>query len=157
MDHSPRLRTWSAYAAALWALIFAAFHVIWACGWYVGLDPEQARVAFQKTAFLAYDVVVAGMCVLAVPIALLPVRPWARRAPPRLLFICAWIGTALLVLRGGASMVRAIYLIMTGRFAIETLGIWEPWFWLGALLFGVSTWQNWLSYRRSDAASHAYF
>lgn len=145
MDDSPRLRIWLAHAAALWALIFAAFHVMWACGWYVGLDPEQARVAFQRPAFLAYDVVVAGMCALAVPIALAPVRQWGRRLSPRLLLTCAWIGTALLVLRAGAGVVQAIYLIMTGRFAIEALGIWEPWFWLGAMLFGVSTWQNWRS------------
>src|SRR5512145_987295 len=32
---STRLRVgpWVAYAAALWALVFAAFHIVWAAGW----------------------------------------------------------------------------------------------------------------------------
>lgn len=49
------VNSWTAYAAALWALIFAGFHVIWATGWYVGLDVEQAQIAFSKTPFFVYD------------------------------------------------------------------------------------------------------
>ncbi len=33
---------WIAYAAACWTLVFAAFHIVWAAGWYIGLDPVQA-------------------------------------------------------------------------------------------------------------------
>jgi hypothetical protein len=135
--------SWVAHAAALWALIFGAFQVIWACGWYVGLDQEQARLAFRKPLFVAYDVVVAGMCALAVLVALAPVQSWGRRLPLRLVRFCAWTGTALLVLRAGASVIEMAYLLTVGRFAIEEVGIWEPWFYLGAILFGFSTWRYW--------------
>lgn len=132
-----------AYAAAIWAFIFATVHVIWACGWYVGLDREQARVAFRKPIFLAYDVVVAAMCAFAVLVALAPVQRWGARLPHRLLHVCAWVGTGLLVLRAGASIIQMIYLVAKGRFAVEAVGMWEPWFYVGAVLFGVSTWRHW--------------
>jgi hypothetical protein len=38
-----------------------------------------------------------------------------------------------------ASLAQIGYLIATGRFA--GMGIWEPWFYLGAVLFGLSTWR----------------
>jgi len=41
-----RVGPWVAYAAALWASVFAAFHIICAAGWYPLLDAEPARVAF---------------------------------------------------------------------------------------------------------------
>jgi Protein of unknown function (DUF3995) len=141
-----------AYAAALWALIFATFHVIWACGWYVGLDHEQARIAFGKPLFFAYDLVVAGICALAVLVALAPVQPWGRRLPPRLLRFCAWTGTVLLVLRAGGSLIQTAYLVTTGRFAIDAMGIWEPWFYLGAILFSLSTWRYWRPLHTSSTA-----
>jgi len=140
---SDRAGTWVVYAAATWAFVFAAAHLIWAAGWYVGLDQEQARIAFQKPLFLAYDLVVAAACAIAVPIALAPVRPWGRRLQIRPVQILAWVGTGLLLLRAGASIVQAIYLLAKGRFALEVLGIWEPWFYLGATLFGLSTWRFW--------------
>ena len=37
---------WAAYGAAIWALIFAVFHIVWAAGWYPLLNAEQARIAF---------------------------------------------------------------------------------------------------------------
>ena len=36
-----------AVAASLWSLIFAAAHLVWACGWCVGLDPVAAAAAFD--------------------------------------------------------------------------------------------------------------
>ena len=59
------------YAAALWSLIFAALHVAWALGWYVGLDQESARQAFQRRWFLVYDLIAAALCVVAFAVALL--------------------------------------------------------------------------------------
>ena len=134
---------WAAYAAALWALIFALFHLIWATGWYVGLDPEQARLAFAKTPFLVYDLVVAGMCAFAVPVALALAMPWGQRLPRRLVSLFAWSGTALLVLRSVASIIQTVYLIGSGQFVVESRGLWELWFYLGATLFSIGTWRFW--------------
>jgi len=75
-----------AYAAALWAAVFAAFHIIWAAGWYPLLDAAQARIAFATPWKWTYDVVVAAVCVIAVPVALAPVMSWGRYVPRRLTF-----------------------------------------------------------------------
>jgi hypothetical protein len=137
-----RVGPWVAYAAALWASVFATFHIIWAAGWYPLLDAEQARVAFATPWKWAYDVVVAAMCVIAVPVALAPVMSWGQHAPRRLIYTVAWIGTALLLLRSVASLIQAGYLVATGHFRITAMGIWEPWFYLGAILFSLSTWRS---------------
>jgi hypothetical protein len=137
--------SWAGYGAALWALIFAAFHIVWATGWYIGLDAAQARIAFAKTSFFVYDLVVAGMCAFAVPVALALAMPWGRRLPRRQVGLFAWLGTGLLMLRSMGSMVYTVYLIATGQFVvlIERWSLWELWFYLGAVLFGMSTWRFW--------------
>jgi hypothetical protein len=124
----------------MWAAVFAAFHIVWAAGWYPLLNAEQARIAFAVPWKWSFDVVVAAICVIAVPVALAPVVSWGRRVPQRLVFALACIGSALLILRSTGSLVQAGYLIATGRFA--GFGIWEPWFYLGAVLFTLSTWRS---------------
>jgi len=141
---------WAAYGAGLWSLIFAAFHVIWAAGWYVGLNQGQASIAFRKPLFLAYDLVVAGLCVVGALVALALVQPWGRRVPRLLLIGCLWAGTGLLVLRGGASVIQSAYLLSVGRFSFAAMGIWEPWFYLGATLFSLTAWRY--GRRRRQAA-----
>jgi hypothetical protein len=141
---SPRFRSWVACAAAAWALIFAAFHFIWASGWYIGLkDKEGAAAAFAVPWKLAYDLVAGVLCLVAVPVALALGLPWGRRQPRRLIGALAWPGTGLLVLRAVASVIQSAYLTVTGRFSFRDMGIWEPWFYLGATLFAVSTWGWW--------------
>ena len=58
---------WAAYGAAIWASIFAVFHIVWAAGWYPLLNGEQARIAFAVPWKWTFDVAVAGMCVIAIP------------------------------------------------------------------------------------------
>lgn len=129
-----------AIAAAAWAFVFAIFHIVWAAGWYVGLDAEKAREAFATPWKWAYDVVVAGMCVVAVPTALALAMPWGQRISRRLVAGLAWTGAVLLVLRAGASIIQTGYEIVTGRFSAARTGIWEPWFYLGATLFATNVW-----------------
>ena len=141
-DSQDRGARWAGYSAALWAAVFAVFHVIWAAGWYPLLDAEQARVAFATPWKWTYDVVVAIMCVIAVSVALAPVMSWGRRTPRRVIYTVAWIGSALLIVRAAASVIQALYLVTAGRFRFAALGIWEPWFYLGAILFTLSTWNS---------------
>jgi hypothetical protein len=145
--------SWVGYAAALWALIFAAFHVIWATGWYVGLDAEQSRTAFAKRWFLVYDLVVAGMCVVAVPVALALVQPWGQRLPRSLVGALAWGGTGLLVVRAGGSLGQLLYMLATGTFVPRPRDLWELWFYVGAVLFGMSTWRFWRARIRAQAGA----
>ena len=141
--------SWVGYGAALWALIFAVFHVIWATGWHVGLQKDPTAVV-GKTWFLVYDLVVAGMCAFAVPVALALGMPWGRRLPRRLVGLFAWGGTGLLVLRGGGSAIQAVYLIGTRQFPIEIRSLWELWFYLRAVLFSLATWRFWRASRPSS-------
>jgi hypothetical protein len=83
------------------------------------------------------------MCIVAVPVALALAMPWGQRVPRRLLAALAWIGTSLLVLRAVGSLGQAAYLLVTGRFSLHVIGVWEPWFYLGAALFGINLWQYW--------------
>ena len=134
---------WPAYAAALWSLIFAVFHMIWATGWYVGLDPEWARIAFSKTPFLVWDLVVAGICAFAVPVALALAMPWGRRLPRRLVGLFAWGGTGMLVLPSVASVVQTVYRVCSGQFGLGSVRWVNLWFYLGATLFSLATWRFW--------------
>ena len=133
--------SWIAYAAAVWAFVFAVFHIVWASGWYPLLNAEKARAAFATPWKWAYDVVVAAMCIIAVPVALAPVMSWGRRLPGRLIYTLSWIGSALLVLRSLASLVQASYFLAAGRLRLADLGVWEPWFYVGAILFSLCTWR----------------
>lgn len=59
-DSRQRQGSWVAYAAALWALVFAAFHLVWAAGWYPLLNAEEVRIAFANPWKWAFDVLVAA-------------------------------------------------------------------------------------------------
>lgn len=135
--------SWTGYAAALWALIFAVLHVTWAAGWHIGLDPELARKAFGQRWFLAYDLLVAALCVVAVLVALALVRSWGMRLPRALVGGLALCGSAVLALRGGAGAAQTLYMAVTGRSILVPSRFWELWFCVGAVLFGVSTWRFW--------------
>jgi len=124
----------------LWAAVFAVFHFIWAAGWYPLLNAEGARAAFATPWKWTFDVVVAGICIVAVPVALGLVMPWGRRLPYRIVYRLAWIGSALLLLRLAAASIQTCYLIAVGRFSFAMIGIWDWWFLLGTILFSVSTW-----------------
>jgi hypothetical protein len=131
------------YGAALWALIFAALHLAWAMGWYVGLDHESARQAFQRRWFLVYDLVAAGLCVLAFAVALALVQPWGRRLPYSLVSLLALGGTGLLALRGAAGVAQGVYLATAGGNWPNVAAFWDVWFSVGAIQFGISAWQFW--------------
>ena len=135
-----RGRAWIAYSAASWSLIFAVFHIIWAAGWYPLLDAEGARAAFAVPWKWWFDVVVAGMCIIAAPVSLALFFPWGQRVPRRALATVAWIGTTLLVSRAVASIVQTVYLIVAHGFSLPRMGVWEPWFYLGATLFSLNLW-----------------
>jgi hypothetical protein len=124
-------------------LVFAAFHVAWAAGWYIGLDPVEAQAAFAVPWKLAYDLVVAAMCIVAVPVVLALAMPWGNRVPRSLLAALAWTGTGLLLLRAVGSLIQAAYYLLTGQFSLQDMGVWEPWFYLGATLFAINLWRYW--------------
>lgn len=130
-------------ARALWVLIFAALHVAWAMGWYVGLDHESARQAFQRRWFLVYDLVAGGLCLVAFAVALALVQHWRRRLQYSLVSLLASCGTVVLALRGAAGLAQHVYLATVSRNLPDAAALWDVWFCLGAILFGISLWQFW--------------
>lgn len=135
--------SWVAYGAAAWSFIFAVLHALWAAGWYLGLPAAQAQKAFQRTWFLIYDIVIAGLCGLGVVVAVALARRAAVGLTGRLIGVLAWVGTALLVLRGGGAIVQTLYLLAARRYAFEPMHLYTVWFCLGAVLFAVSTLRFW--------------
>ena len=67
---------------------------------------------------------------------------WGERLPRRLIYRLACIGTTLLIVRAGASLIQLAFFAVTGRFRLAAVGIWEPWFYLGAVLFSLNTWRS---------------
>ena len=132
---------WVIYGAALWALLFAVLHVAWAAGWYIGLDVEQARAAFQQTWFWAYDLIAAVMCALGAIVALAILRTRKQGLPHTILNLLLFCGTGLLVLRGTAGIIKIIYLAANGHNVLESAALWDFWFCLGAILFCLAIWQ----------------
>lgn len=149
---SPFCRIGVEHVAAVWALVFAGFHLVWAAGWYVGLDPVAARQMFAVTWKLVYDLVVAGLCVVGAVVALALKQPWGRRLPRWFVGGLAWTGTGFLILRGGGGAIQTLYWAASGRLVIERSLIWELWFCLGAILFWFSVRRYWRATARAKAA-----
>ena len=82
------------------------------------------------------------MCVIAVPVALAPVMSWGQRAPLRLIYALACIGTTLQLLRLAAALFQTGYLLAAGRFRFAIIGIWDWWFLVGTILFTLNTWRS---------------
>lgn len=132
---------WIEYAAAFWALIFAVLHIAWAMGWYIGADAESMKKAFERRWFLIYDLIAAGLCFLAVALALALVQSWERRVPRFLIIAAAWTCAGILALRGAAGIVKTVYLAAIGNNLSSVLSFWDLWFCLGAGLFAASVWR----------------
>ena len=65
---------WVAYSAAIWAAIFAIFHIVWAAGWYPLLDAEQGRIAFAtpwKWAFHSVQPEHVALEIVGVPMSVI--------------------------------------------------------------------------------------
>ena len=143
MNHRRRL---ASFAAGAWALLFAAPHTWWALGYTAGFPGGDASYHrfMSSTWRYWYDVLVVGLSILAflVALGLRRHRPGRRH---RLLRVAAWLGGALLALRGLAG------LIVDGR----SDPVWWPTFLSGGLLFLGVAWLATLDTRRETNAQAA--
>ncbi len=76
--------------------------------------------------------------VVAVFVALALVAPCGRQFGDRRLLTLGWLGTGILVLRAGGSIVQTVYLVAVGRFVANPTMLFELWFYLGAALFALT-------------------
>ncbi|MFF2429300.1 DUF3995 domain-containing protein [Streptomyces mirabilis] len=137
---------WYGYLAAGWATIFASAHFFWALGGKVGLDISAGqRLADERPGwFVAGGLWGVGcLCLIGASVALglrrrgVDGRPWA------FLKVLGWGIGGLLLFRG----ILVEVLLITGVAEVDgvssaqkfwTLVLWNPWFILGGVLFGLA-------------------
>ena len=143
-DAPRRWPGWAAYAAGAWALVFAVVHLYWALGGTVGL-PNGMSVDMNPALFVI-DVLAVPLCVVGALLALSLVRPWGRLFPRRLLLAGAWAVCALLIVHSAPTLVEGV-LVVTGLRDAEpsvlerwSLFVYEPWFFVGGILYGAAAW-----------------
>jgi hypothetical protein len=127
-----RRHRWVYTAACIWALAFAAPHIWWAAGVEAGFPggPASHAAQMRKPWFVAYDLLVVALSVLAFVVARTLGRPSRGRAPRWILVAMAWIASGMLSLRGVAGMV------VDGA----SDPVWWPTFLIGGILFGSVGW-----------------
>jgi thiosulfate dehydrogenase (quinone) large subunit len=124
-----RSREWIHYAAAAWAVLFAAPHAWWALGVPAGFPGGAAGHTLLMTTWRFYfDVAVVGLSILAVFVALVPVQHWGDRFPRGTLRAMACAASLLLSVRGVAGLIAD---------GVSDL-VWWPTFLVGGLLFGAT-------------------
>ena len=137
---------WAGYAACAWALAFAAVHLYWALGGTVGL-PEGLTVAMNPALFVI-DVLAVPLSVVGALLALSLVRPWGQLFPRRLLLACGWGACALLIVHSAPTLIGGVLAaagLSTGDLSVLerwSLFVYEPWFFIGGLLYGAAAWHH---------------
>lgn len=151
-----RLRVpWAAYAAAAWAILFAAQSFYGAAGGTFGLATfgrEIERQARERESGFITLVWITGGLKLGVGIlALALAGRWGRALPRRLLRGVAWATSGFLLIYGTANLVQH-GLMQAGALDIPSglghtglsghLFLWDPWWMLGGILFAMATWRH---------------
>jgi Protein of unknown function (DUF3995) len=156
----------AAYAAAAWALLFAAMSFFWALGGTLGLDTlgnEIEREARAREPDAIALVWVTGLLkVVGAGLALALVMPWGRRLPRRLLLPAAWAVGLLLIAYALANFVQHGLMKAGAIDTPEALGssaatwhlvFWDPFWLLGGVLFTAAAWQYGRASRAPAGAS----
>ena len=150
----PRSTAWAAYAATAWAAVFAALSFYWAAGGTAGavtIGPAiAAPVLARDPTWVAILWGTGALKLLGGLLALALVRPWGRLIPRRLLLVVGWGASALMGLYEGAASLVQHGLMAAGVLSIpDGLGatalrwhllLWDPWWLVGGILFGLATW-----------------
>lgn len=141
------MRTWGRLACA-WAVAFAVLHFYWALGGSRGLDVAAGPLAEERPGwFVAVGLWgVGAVCLAGAVLGRLLAGPRRRGPAGWLLKALGWCVCAGLVVRGAAVEV----LLLTGvagpaiqvspEQRLWTLALWNPWFLVGGLAFGLATW-----------------
>ncbi|WP_079173014.1 DUF3995 domain-containing protein [Streptomyces monashensis] len=141
-------RVWGRVACA-WAVAFAALHFYWALGGNWGLSVSAGPLAEERPAwFVAAGLWGVGvLCLVGGALGWLLTRPWPRGRAGRVVKALGWSVCAVLLVRGVA--VEMLLLTDAAGRAVDvspdqrlwTLVLWNPWFLVGGLVFGLSAWE----------------
>ncbi|WP_294084990.1 DUF3995 domain-containing protein [Sphaerobacter sp.] len=151
-------RSWldrAGYAASAWALIFSAQSFYHAAGGTAGAETIGPAIAEHVLAreplWVAAMWITGGLKVAAALLGLALVRPWGRHLPRWLLLVAGWGAVAVMAVYEGAASLAQHALMVAGVIDIPAglgptaarwhLALWDPWWLLGGILFGVATWR----------------
>lgn len=148
------------YVACAWALIFSAQSFYHAAGGTAGAETIGPAIAepvlAREPLWVAAMWITGGLKVAAALLALALVRPWGRLLPRRLLLMAGWGAVAVMAVYEGAASLVQHALMVAGVIDIPAglgataarwhLALWDPWWLLGGILFGLATWR----YQRRD-------
>lgn len=144
----PRRRSaaWAAYAACAWALAFAATHLYWTLGGSAGL-PTGFSVVRNPT-LLVIAVLAIPVCLTAALLAVALPTGWGGSRGRRWLGRAAWATCGLFLVHALPSVGDWVSLGF-GRHLAELspaarfdVLLYEPFFLLGATLFGAAAWKQ---------------
>lgn len=137
---------WAAYAASLWAFVFAAMSFYWAAGGLVGVDTLGSVITrlARDPGFVAVVWLTGALKVVGGVFALALVQRWGRMLPRWLLLVGAWAAGVGMAIYGAVPLV--VNGLMLARLlrvadAVEWTAIWwhfllwDPWWLLGGVLF----------------------
>lgn len=156
LAHQADLRRIRAAQVALgWVMVFAGFHIYWYLGGAFA-SPGKLPGAPHSLIGWAFQVFVVGAFVLGFLAPLVISRGWAGGRLAKPIAVLVWLGSVILVLRGGAGvaddLIRAagVRTGLTGLSTGQTTGVahltWSGWaidgyFLAGGLIF------TWLAIR----------
>jgi hypothetical protein len=128
---APDDRRHLAYAAAVWAVIFAVPHVYWAIGGEAGLGGHM-----MSGLLLAIDFAAIVLAIIATGVGIALAQPIV----PRLAIVGGWGAAALLGVRGAAGVLPGLLTLLTGQGDWPVfVAVFEVLFCTGGLLFGLAT------------------
>lgn len=132
-----------AWAAVVWMTVFGLVHLYWALGGGL-LLPDGLRVP-DRTALFVVDVVAIPLCAAGALLAASFVTAAGQRIPRRWRLLAGWGAAALSLVHSASAIAvdlgRAVG-IANGTWSTETKFsylVYEPWWFLGGLLFLVAT------------------
>ncbi|MFH8589634.1 DUF3995 domain-containing protein [Streptomyces celluloflavus] len=137
---------WWGRIASAWAVAFAGLHFYWALGGSWGLSVSAGPLAEERPGwFVAVGLWGVGLlCLVGGGLGWLLGRPWPRGLAGRAVKVLGWCVCAVLLVRGIA--VEGLLLADTAGQEIAvspeqrlwTLLLWNPWFLIGGLVFGLA-------------------
>ena len=145
----------SAYAASMWAFIFAATSFYWAAGGTFGVSTVGSEIISIATTYKTLFSIILWLDGIAKTLlgllALGLVQSWGRVFPRKFLLVASWVIGLLMAAYGATELIvtgTSALLMKTGVIAISPsvdwvgieghLAIWDPYWLLGGILFMLS-------------------
>ncbi len=148
-------RPFAAYAAFAWMAFFAVVHIYWLVGGTVGLPPGKKLT--DSAGLLIADIIAIPLCMVGAALALALTQTGRARPSPRTLQRLAVATAVVSVVHAGPAMISWVLRplgVEDGELTDEerfSLFLYEPFWLLGGILFGLATWEYRRALHRSES------